>query len=58
MEMLFDAKLVLYKTAILPHLTYCGMVLHFCSASDHRKLERVQERALRAVFRDKQSSYE
>ena len=51
MEM-FDAKLVLYKTAILPHLTYCGMVFHFCGASDSRKLERVQERALRAVFRD------
>eukprot|EP00794_Sanderia_malayensis_P018500 gene18500-20355_t len=52
-----EAKLVLYKTTILPHLTYCGLVFHFCRASDRRKLERVQERALRAVFSDKQSSY-
>eukprot|EP00794_Sanderia_malayensis_P003962 gene3962-4512_t len=52
-----EAKLVLYKTAILPHLTYCGLVFHFCRASDRRKLEGVQERALRAVFSDKQSSY-
>ena len=32
-----QAKLILYKTAIMPHLTYC----HF---------ERIQERVLRAVF--------
>ena len=52
-----EAKLQLYKSAILPHLTYCHLVWHFCSASDTRKLERVQERGMRAIFRDKQSSY-
>ena len=31
---------------------------HFCKASDSRKLERVQERGLRAVFCDKNSSYD
>ena len=31
---------------------------HFCRASDIRRLERVQERGLRAVFKDKQSSYQ
>ena len=30
---------------------------HFCKASDTRKLERKQERGMRAVSRDKQSSY-
>ena len=43
--------------AILPHLTYCHLVWHFCRASDTHTLERVQERGLRAVFKDKQSSY-
>ena len=52
-----EAKLQLYKSAILPHLTYCHLVWHFCRASDTRKLERVQERGMRAIFRDKQSSY-
>ena len=47
-----ETKLILYKTAILPHLTYCDTVWHFCKASDKQKLERVQERALRAVFCD------
>ena len=51
-----NAKLQLYKAAILPHLTYCHIVWHFCKASDSRKLEHVQERGLRAVFCDKNSS--
>lgn len=53
-----EAKLYLFKAAILPHLTYCHLVWHFCRASDTRRLERVQERGLRAVFKDKQSSYQ
>jgi len=53
-----EAKLQLYKAAISPHLTYCHLAWHFCKASDRRKLERIQERGLRAVFKDKRSSYE
>ena len=45
-----EAKLQLYKSVILPNLTYCHIVWHFCKASDARKLERVQERVLRAVY--------
>ena len=51
-----EAKLHLFKSAILPHLTYCHLVWHFCRASDTHRLERVQERGLRAVFKDKQCS--
>ena len=53
-----EAKLHLFKAAILPHLTYCHLVWHFSRASDTRRLERIQERGLRAVFKDKQSSYQ
>ena len=52
------AKLTLFKSAILPHLTYCQKVWHFARASDKRKLERIQERALRVIYLDKISSYE
>ena len=45
-----EAKLRIYKTAILLHLTYCYLVWHFCKATDKKKLERVNERGLRAVF--------
>ena len=46
-----QAKLILYKTAIMPHLTYCHLVWNFCKSSDGRKIERIQERSLRAVFK-------
>ena len=52
-----EAKLQLYKLAILPNLTYCHIVWHFCQASDARKLERVQERALSDVPRKAQQNY-
>ena len=53
-----NAKLSLYKSSILPHLTYCHLVWHFCNASDRRKLERIQERALRAVYKTRSASYQ
>ena len=34
-----EAKLQLYKAAILPYLTYCHLTWHSCKASDRRKLE-------------------
>jgi hypothetical protein len=52
-----SAKLHLYKSAIMPHLTYCHLVWHFSRASDRRKLERLQERALRAVFNNTSDTY-
>ena len=52
------AKLQIYKSAILPHLTYCQTVWHFCCSSDSRKVERVQERGLRAVYCNKSTTYE
>ena len=51
-------KLILFKSAILPFLTYYHLVWHFCKASDTRKRERLQERGLRAVFKHNNSSYE
>ena len=52
-----NAKLRIYKTAVLPHLTYCSLVWLFCRASDRNKLERINERGLRTVFKDRVSPY-
>ena len=52
------AKLTLFESAILPHLTYYQKVWHFASSSDKLKLERIQERALRVIYLDKISSYQ
>ena len=53
-----SAKLKIFFSFILPQITYCHTVWHFCRASDSRKMECVQERALRAVYCDTKSSYE
>ena len=42
----------------MPHLTYCHLVWHFCTASDNRRLERLQERALRLVYNTIAESYD
>jgi len=52
------AKLLIYKSSILPHLTYCHLIWHNCRSSDSRKIERIQERALRAVSNSYSESYE
>ena len=43
-----SSKLTIYKSSILPYLTYCQLVWHFSKVSDSKKIERLQERALRA----------
>ena len=53
-----SAKLKIFISFIMPQITYCHTVWHFCRASDSRKMERVQERALRAVYCDTRSSYD
>ena len=51
-------KLKIFISFIMPQITYCHIVWHFCRASDSRKIERVQERALRAFYCDLRSSYD
>ena len=51
-------KMTIYKTSILPYVTDCSTVWYFAKSSDLRKIERVQEKALRIIYCDKSSSYE
>ena len=51
------SKLVRFKTAIIPYSTYCHLVWHFCRASDTLRIKRIQERGLRAVFKDAVNPY-
>ena len=51
------AKLQIYKSAVLPYFNYCSLVWHFCRASDRKKIECINERGLRAVYCDWNSSY-
>ena len=49
-----SAKLKIFISLIMPQI---HTVWHFCRASNSRKMERVQERASRAVYCDTRSSY-
>ena len=52
------AKLLLYKSFIVPYITYCHLTWHFCKSSYNRKLERIQERALRVIYKSHSATYE
>ena len=48
----------LYRALILPYFNYCNQVLHHCRKRNTAKIEKVNERALRYIFRDKSASYQ
>ena len=50
-------KLHIHKAAFVPYFNDGSLVWHFKS-SDRNKLERMNERGLRAVFCDENSTYE
>ena len=54
----FETRQRLYQAFITPHFNYCAESWHFCSKRLTEKLEKVNERALRFVYRDQSSTYE
>ncbi|KAK3101622.1 hypothetical protein FSP39_004953 [Pinctada imbricata] len=52
------SKLTIFHTFIMSHFNFCPLAWHFCSLSNTKKLEKVQERALRFIYSDFTSSYE
>ena len=52
-----ETILRLYKAFILPHFYYCSMVWHFSSKQDSDKLDLLNKRILRFIFKDFKSEY-
>lgn len=52
------ARMLIFRCFILSHFNYCSLVWHFCGLTNCAKLERLQYRALKFVYRDFSSSYE
>ena len=50
-------KEVLYRVFVLPHFYYCSQVWHHCGSRNTKKIEKVNERALRYVYKDKTSAH-
>ena len=53
-----ETRMKLYQSFIVPHFNYCAETWNFCSKGATTKLEKLNERALRFVYRDYSSSYE
>ena len=51
------SKLTIFHSFILIKFNFCPLAWHFCTDKNSRKLEKVQERALRFVYDDYTSSY-
>ena len=50
-------KVVIVNSFILCHFNYCPLIWFFCSNASQKKLEKVNERALRLALSDYTSSY-
>ena len=53
----FELRKAIYNYFITPHYNYCAKTWHFCSKSSLNKLEKVNERAIHFVFKDKNTPY-
>ena len=53
-----EGRMAIFRAFIISHFNYCPLVWHFCGATNTKKLERIQFRALRFVFLDFESDYE
>jgi hypothetical protein len=51
-------KLTIYYSFILSNFNYCPLVWHFCGGNNTKKLEYIQERALRFIYNDQNSDYD
>ncbi len=44
--------MVLFRSFILSHFSYCQLIWHFCSQVDTKEIDKVQSKALRFIFND------
>ena len=52
-----ETMLCLYKAFILPHFYYCSIIWHFSRKQDSDKLDLLNKRILRFIFKDFNSEY-
>ena len=54
----FKEKEILLNRFVYSNFNYCPLVWHFCSAKSVKRIEKIQERALRILYNDYSSDYE
>ena len=53
-----EERKTLVESFIYSNFNYCPLVWHFSPAKSVQKVEKIQERALRFLYKDNDSSYE
>jgi hypothetical protein len=53
-----EGRKAIYYSFVLSNFNFCPIVWHFCSKTNCKKLEKLNMRALRFVYKDFTSSYE
>ena len=53
-----DSRMVIFKSFVMSNFTYCPLTWHFCGRQNNEKMEKIQERALRILYRDYESTYQ
>ena len=51
-------KLTIYYSFIMSNFNYCPLVWHFCGEVNTKKVEKIQEMALRFIYEDYSASYD
>ena len=51
------SRRIIYQSFVASNFNYCPLVWHFCGKVNNNKLERIQERSLKIIYRDFESSY-
>ena len=54
----FKEKEILLNSFVYSNFNYCPLVWHFCSAKSVKKIEKIQERALRILYNGFSSDFE
>ena len=52
-----SSKVIIYNSFIRSNFEYCPLVWHFCGKTNNNKLEKINERALRILYKDYESTY-
>jgi hypothetical protein len=51
-------QLTIFHTFVTSNFNFCPLSWHFCSETNTKKIEKIQERVLRFVYQDYEESYE
>ena len=51
------SRKIIYQSFVASNFNYCPLVWHFCGKVNNSKLEKIQERALKIIYKDYESTY-